>query len=268
MVLFEDLTFKPKDVPPPPPLPKYDVNQEASKWSWSRIYTPGGPVDKSEKPWTPIGTQPASADDPDWRGVIKNKVIELPMPGQYPYGKYTPSTYFWFDTPDYADPFKKLWYCTKHFFAWGGLAAVTMSILVKPGPVSQVEHLRRKFVSVGWPIFSGGLIAGTTVITLANLRGKKDDYYNYAPAGLLAGMLVARHNYQLSFLCGVLGSAYAVICKYNAEINGTLYPIFNYRQKLTGYSGLSSKGGITTGDFRLGFRGDHGDPGRDVRTVS
>lgn len=263
-MVINSLLFPPsKDVPPPPPLPKYNIEEEASKWNFSRLRF-NLPVTR-DKPWSPVGTQPASSDDPDWRGVIRNKVNELPMPEPYKYGRAIQNHYFWFDTPDYADPFKKLWYSTKVFSKAGVIVGCSCAIIVN---MNTVESGKWAFNRFFLPIVTGGLVASACVITLANLRGKKDDIYNYIPAGILGGAIAGRRSWQIGFASMLLGGIMGAVVKYNAEINGQLYPLINHRLTAWGISGQSANNGPFTGDLRFGYRGNHGeDTGRDVRRV-
>lgn len=237
-------------------------DEEAPKWSWTRmIYNL--PPDKGEIPYTKIGTQPDSPDKPDWRGVIKNKVIELPMPDEYKF-KYNDPKYFFFDTPDHADPFKKLWWSAKFFtktgffigFLWYGTMMQRKFTLA-----NNVEMMRKIVI----PWFFSGVAGSTAVVTAANLRGKKDDYYNYAIGGTVFASIMGRKSYISWVRWMVMGIPAAIIFKYNAEINGHLYPMFNFRHTTWSFYGNSADNGIASGDLRFGLSTNYGDPGRDTR---
>ena len=253
--------------PPPPTLPKYDPNEDAPKWDWTRLRWRLTPVAQEHK-WPRVGDLPAADDLPDWRGVVKNNVIELPMPGKYPFGPPTDPNYFWFDTPDYADPFKKLWYSTKFFFKVGLLALSTYGLLENK-KFSWKYHwslTSRVFV----PVFVGGMTASLTVLTVSNLRGKKDDYYNYVAGGLVAACVVGRRHYLSWVRHTVMWTPLAVYTKHMAETNDYLLPVINPRQRNFGLSGMSTEQGIRSGDLRcFAPKGNNtGDPGRDVRTFA
>lgn len=250
------------NVPPPPPLPKYDPKEEAPKWNWSRLRF-GLPVDKGPKEFTPVGTQPENPDDPDWRGVIRNNVIEYEMPEPYNLGKYNPDHYFWFDTPDYADPFKKLWYSAK-WFLWSGTitAALRGALECRKCTWSNNKFLLGKVVL---PWFTAGMAASVTVLVVANLRGKKDDIYNYVPAGAAMAAVMGFNDHARLFRWTVMSIPAAIACKHIAETNGILVPIMNQRLKNWSLSGNDTQHGFWSGDFRFGLKSTWDDPGRDLR---
>lgn len=250
--------------PPPPPLPKYDPAEEAPKWDWTRLKWGLPPIDKQGQVWPRAGHTPESDDEPDWRGVIRKNIIVHPLPEPYKYGQPLHEHYFWFDTPDYADPFKKLWYSFKWFSATGlAWAAGYGSLFSKTFSLS--EHLRLiKLVTVPW--FLGGMAASLTVLTVSNIRNKKDDLYNYAIAAMVAACVTGRKNHVAYFQHNVLWMPPALYVKYNAETNGHLVPFrHNWGMGQSPLSGYSADHGIMSGDFR-GIKGNHGDPGRGVRT--
>lgn len=250
--------------PPPPELPKYDPKEEAPKWSWSRLWW-GSPVERGEKPWTEIGTQPKSPDDPDWRGVIRNNVIEYKMPDTYTYGNYTDPKYFWFDTPDYADPFKKLGYSFK-FFTMTGLLVSSLKGVAYSWDFTVANNLKlATTIVIPWVI--AGMVGSTTAVCLANLRGKKDDVYNYLAAGFVMGCVLGRRNHISFFRWVSILTPCGYVVKYNAETNGMLAPKINPRLQRNPITGSDGDHGISSGDLRpFGFRGRYPDPGRDVRT--
>lgn len=250
-------------IPPPPPLPKYDPKEEAPMWSWTRTRW-GLPVEKP-KPWTKVGVRPESDDDPDWRGVIRNKVIEYPMPDAYNLKDFKDKpTYFFFDTPDYADPFKKLAFSSKYFLKSGLIIGMFIWILRgRPQNLSSTLWMLNK-ITIPW--FGAGMAASATVVTVSNLRGKKDDYWNYTAAGAVAGTILGRKNclhwIRGTFLC----IPTAIILKHAAEKNLSLWPQVNYHYKSFGLGGQNAENGFVSGDLRFGLRmRNYGDPGRDVR---
>lgn len=237
-------------------------DDERGKWSWARMKW-NKPVDKGPKEFTKVGTQPESPDDPDWRGIIKNKVIEYPVPEAYKFGQPVDHKYFWFDTPDYADPFKKLWYSSK-FFCYTGLFGLCARGIMESRRFTFANNADlSKKILIPWLI--GGVAASATVILVANLRGKKDDYYNYAIAGAVLGSILGRENHVKWFRWMCLSVPAAIIVKHNAEINGFLLPAINWRRIRYSLSGNDTEHGVASGDLRFGFRGNHDDPGRDLR---
>lgn len=248
--------------PPPPELPKYDINEEAPKWSWSRLWW-GLPVER-KKPWTEIGTQPKSPDDPDWRGVIRNNVIEYKMPEPYTYGKSIDPKYFWFDTPDYADPFKKLGYSFRFFTMTGLIASCFMGILNSWKFTVANNLVLARTIVIPW--FIAGMAGSTTVLCLANMRGKKDDVYNYIAGGFLMGTILGRKNHASFFRSVCIMTPSGFVVKYNAETNGHLIPFLSPRIQRNPITGSDGDHGVASGDLRFGFSGRHPDPGRDVRT--
>lgn len=235
-------------------------------WDWKRLWQGLTPVEGREH-WPKVGDVPKEDDKPDWRGVIRNNVIELPAPGKYEFGLPQDPKYFWFDTPDYADPFKKLWYSFK-FFTVTALASHNIFGIVENRPFTVKDNLslfKRFFV----PWWVGGMTASLFVITIANLRDRKDDYYNYLAAGFLAGSVVGRRNYIKWFRSVLVWTPLTVLVKHNAEINGILVPRGpNYRARNITLSGQSTEHGFWSGDLRLGLRTTPGDPGRDVRRIA
>lgn len=260
--LYKD-KLKSVSLPPPPPLPKYDPEKEPSKWNHERLIW-NLPVDRTN--WPPIGTQPESADKPDWRGVIKNNVIELPLPGPYKFGQPANENYFWFDTPDYADPFKKLWYSFK-WFSTTGLAYLCIVGMWEGGQFSVKNNmnLARRF-TIPW--LFGGMAASFSVLLLSNIRGNKDDYYNYAAAGLVMSSILGRKNHITWWRHSVVLTPAALTVKYCAETNTNLYPNVNFRAlyRNSSLGGNDGEHGISSGDLRMGIRATNGEPGRDVRT--
>lgn len=249
-------------VPPPPELPKYDKNEEPPKWNWTRM-SYNLPVER-DQPWTEIGTQPDSPDKPDWRGVIRNKVIEYEMPEEYKFGQHQDKRYFWFDTPDYADPFKKLGYGLKFFFATGGAFACVVA-MNRGYNVTLANNMKlmKEFV---FPWMAAGMAGSLTVLCLANLRNKKDDVYNYVAAGFVMSSILGRKNHVKWFQWTMVLPAAAATVKYNAETNGILIPKWNPRIATYGLTGFDAEHGIASGDLRFGMRFRNPDPGRDVRT--
>lgn len=261
--IYDPARSKMGDVPPPPPLPKYDPNEEAPMWTSRRVKW-NLPVEKP-KPWTKIGDRPESDDDPDWRGVIKNKVQEIPMPGTYNLSDFKDKpAYYFFDTPDYADPFKKLVWSSKYFLKTGLIIGFGINILKgKPPTLSSWLWMTNKVVLPWW---GAGMAASATVVTVANLRGKVDDYWNYAAAGQAAAMVYGRKSCLHWIRATVLLMPLAVCMKHVAELNISIWPKYNFHKKNLGLSGMNAENGFFSGDLRFGLRArNYGDPGRDVR---
>lgn len=251
-----------EEMPPPPALPKYDPNEDAPRWTLSRLRY-NLPVERT-KPWTHIGTVPESPDDPDWRGVIRSNVIEYPVPDGYKFGKKLDPNYFWFDTPDYADPFKKLGFAVKWFLWSGAFAGVGIACLEhRKFNMENHMHIAKRYVI---PWFLAGMIGSTAVVCLANLRGKKDDVYNYLAAGFLMGSFMGRQDHLRFTRCVCVLTPLAYAVKYNAETNGKLWPVWDPRVQNQSITGLDGEHGLLSGDFRFGIRTRNQDPGRDVRT--
>lgn len=252
-----------KEIPPPPPLPKYDPNEEAPMWSYHRSKW-SLPVEKPVQ-WTKIGVKPESDDKPDWRGIIRSKVTEYPMPEPYNLDDFKDKpAYYFFDTPDYADPFKKLAWSSKFFLKTGALLGCVIALIQGRHFTLGTNIWMATKVIIPW--WSAGMASSATVVTVANLRGKKDDYWNYAAAGQAAAMVYGRkcvlHWIRATALC----MPAALAMKWVAEENMSIFPQFNYRNRSWGLSGMSNERGIVTGDLRFGFRArNYGDPGRDVR---
>lgn len=261
MPLYGYADFGPRTTPPP--LPKYDPNVEAPKWNWSRIYwTP--PVDKGPKKWTKIGEVPKNPEDPDWRGVIRKNVIELPVNEPQNLGLYQDPAYFWFDTPDYADPFKKMWSAFKIFADVGLLVATCVGW--GRGYDFTVANNFLLFKRYCIPFVGAGMLSAATVVALANLRGKKDDYNNYVGASLVFSCVVGRKRY-IDFVQAIcVCTPIALSIKYCNEHNLPILPRFPIRKLTTSIGGQSAEHGIRDGDLRFGLRSNYGDPGRDVRT--
>lgn len=259
-----NLDPKPGTIPPAPPRDELKPDPKNSLWDMTRLRCGNPPVDKTG--WTPIGTQPKSDDQPDWRGVIKKNIIVLDPPETYKFGPKNDPKYFWFDTPDYADPFKKLWYA----FKWFGYTGLVMHSVagIYHGYKFTTQNNLTLFRKYTWPWFLAGIAASTTVVTVANLRSQKDDLYNYAAAGFVLGSIIGRENHLKWFKWTVLSIPLTVAVKYNAECNGKIYPIFNHRIIMSSITGSDAEHGFFSGDLRFGLRSIRsGDPGRDVRKV-
>lgn len=250
-------------VPPPPPLPKYDKSQEEPKWSMSRLLF-GFPPEKPEIPYAKLGETPKEGQA-DWRGVLKENVREWPMPEIYKNlgRKYDPKYYF-FDTPDYADPFKKLAWASRIFLAGGVfLGSVWHGLYL--GEKMTLPSFTRMMSKIALPCFFAGVAGSLTVSTVSNLRGKKDDYINYIAAGLVFSSIIGRKDHLCFFGSAVFYTPLAYMFKYVNENNIQFIPRVNWGGSNSPLSGYSADNGIASGDLRLGFRSTYGDPGRDVR---
>lgn len=255
---------KPGQIPPAPPREPLKPDPSKSVWDLSRLKWGNHPVDKTG--WTPIGTQPESDDQPDWRGVVKKNIIACDPPEPYKFGPKNDPKYFWFDTPDYADPFKKLWYAFR-WFTYTGLIIHSVAGALRCYSFNVPNNLFL-FKKYTWPWILAGMAASTTAVTVANLRGKKDDLYNYAAAGAVMGSIIGRENHLKWFRWTLVSIPLVMAVKYNAEINGKLFPVFDPRMITTSITGSDAEHGFFSGDLRFGFRGTNsGDPGRDVRKV-
>ena len=251
-------------VPPPPELPKYDPSIEAPKWDWYRLWYSTDYLEPDPNiPKT--GGQPASDEQPDWRGVIKKNVIPLPPPERYDFGNYVSKSYYWFDTPDWADPFKKLKFATIFFLKYG-LAATGIygGIVFQDFSAENTRHLIRKPFA---RFFLGGITASLAVVTIANLRGNKDDYWNYVLGGFVAGSVVGR-SHPLSFVRQVaMWVPAAVVVKYVNETNAKLIPILDFRVRNAGpILGSAGEYGFKSGDWRPNILTSPYDSRRDART--
>lgn len=253
-------------VPDPPPMPKYDPKEEAPMWNWRRIYNVVVPMPGSDL-WPNVGSVPKDDDKPDWRGVIKNNIEVWPNPGPYKYGqKQYP--YFWFDTPDYADPFKKLWWSFK-WSLFSGYGAWSFMCMVKKDPLTWAGQ-KRNVAKYALPVVAIGMTGSLAVVTIANLRGCVDDYWNYAIAGGLTALFMGRNNFHKGVRYMFVLPTMALIAKNVAENNTHLFPTMNQRAKSLNVSGASTEYGPKSSDFRFGFRvwGKAEKTGRDVRDLS
>lgn len=254
--------------PAPPPLPEYDINEDVTKWSFSRF---GNNLPYIRpKPYPRIGQQPATDDDPDWRGVVRSQIIPIPKPEPCKLdGKQRPY-YYWFDTPDYADPFAKLWYGFKFFWGLGGVGW-SLDILYRGVPVTEpnrIYYYVRHYKNVAIPFTVAGMAASLAVVTVANLRGKKDDVYNYLAGGFVLGSIIGRKNHYGFFRWTLFYMALGYGVKYMNETNAQIMPILNPRARHLSLRGMTGEDGFLSGDFRGGlFKNTlkYPDPGRDVR---
>lgn len=250
--------------PVPKPQTKiddYDPTVEPPKWNWSRLrWGYDKPEVHPDKPLT--GGVAESDDKPDWRGVIKNNVIPLDPEKAYDFGQPEFKGYYFFDTPDYADPFKKLWFSAKFFFKTAGLIACSAGIITNAD--ANWATFRRLFRNVALPWFAGGMIASATVITVANLRGKKDDQWNYFAAGLVAACYTGRSGWVKHMNHSIYWPAMAIAAKYINENNMVLLPMFDQGSRHLGIQANSCENGILSGNLHF-IKGSHGDPGRDTR---
>lgn len=249
--------------PPPPPLPKYNPKDEAPKWDVTRVFN-SLPVDKGPTPWPRVGGVPESSKDPDWRGVIRDNVIALPPPEPYTFGAYESRKYNWFDTPDYADPIKKMADALKWFTQTGLMLCCSCGFYhqLTPNIPNSFKLLKRYFV----PYVLAGMLGSASVIVLANLRGRVDDKKNYAVGGLVFSSIVGRKQHRDFFQSIVLFIPAAIGLKYASENNMIILPKFNQRAANYGIGGMPGDRGFWSGDLRLGLEHNYGDPGRDVRT--
>lgn len=232
-------------------------------WDWTRQRW-GLPIPKEG--WTRIGEQPKSDDDPDWRGVIKSKIREYPLPEPYNLKDFEDKPrYYWFDTPDYADPFKKLAWAAKFFLRTGLMTGCCVCILTgKKADIGGVLYMLNKWLIPHW---FGGMGASVAIVTAANLRDKKDDMWNYALGGMAAGAIFGRrsilHYIRSNFFC----IPAALAAKYMNENNLVILPQYNFNARNFGMTGFTADDGTwRTGDLRGGIKFYHyGDPGRDQR---
>lgn len=247
-------------VPPSKPLPEYDHEKEPSKWDWRRLRW--GYIKPEIHPDLPRrGGQAESDDKPDWRGVIKNNVIPLEPAKAYDFGQPEYKGYYYFDTPDYADPFKKLWYSFKFFVKTGLVIGCTIAIMTNR-PMSWQTN---RYLWNCWtgPWIAGGMTASTTAITVANLRGKKDDQWNYVAGGLLAACVTGRSYWVKHMNHSVYWVVGAIATKYGNEQNMALVPIMDPSVRHLDIQANSAEG-IMSGNIQL-LHGTYGDHGRDTR---
>lgn len=251
-------------VPPPPPRPEYDPKEEPPKWDWYRLRF-NLPRDQAyeKRDWPRIGNQPSSDDKPDWRGVVKNNVEKWPAPQEYKFGRPIDDRYWYFDTPDYADPFKKLGYSAR-WFTVSGLAVASLAGMMR-GYALTWPNSFKLVRDVALPWFGAGMAASTTAIISANVRGDVDDYYNYGIAGFVFGTALGFKDHFQFFRRVVLSVPAAIFVKHMAEVNGSLIPKLNPRSQGWASSGLTGDDGIESGDLRFGLRLTNPDQGRDVR---
>lgn len=250
--------------PAPPPLPHYDPKEEAPKWDWSRLYYIL-PMHERHPDTPRAGGNPDSDDKPDWRGIIKDNIVPMPKVEPYDFGKRQYTKYFWFDTPDYADPFKKLWYSFK-WFALTGATVASIIAALENLPLNYATN-RRLFSRYWLPCVMGGMAYSVSVITVANLRGNKDDLKNYIAAGLVAGCVTGRACYLTHLRHTLFWVGAGTFAKYNAETNGVMLLRMPPSNRGIGLSGHHAEGGISTGNLQF-IKSTHGDPGRDVRTFA
>jgi hypothetical protein len=248
-------------MPPPPPRLEYDPKVESPKWDWTRLtwgYT------KPEKhPDTPRRGGKAESDDkPDWRGVIKNNVIPLEPAKAYDFGQPEYRKYYFFDTPDYADPFKKLWYSFKFFATTGIAIGCTVAIMGnKPFCWKTNRYLWNCWTG---PWLAGGMTASAGVITVANLRGKKDDMWNYAAGAMAAAAVTGRSCYVKHMNHMIYWSIGALGVKYVNEQNLALIPVLDQGVRHIDIQANSAENGIMSGNLHF-IHGSYGDHGRDLR---
>lgn len=259
--------FNPKmgPIPDPPPMPKYDPEEEAPMWDWHHLYEKVTKMPGSDL-WPKVGGVPKDDDKPDWRGVIKSNVDVWPNPGGYNYGQQQPP-YMWFDTPDYADPFKKLWWSFKNSLK-AGVFLWTLDCALTEAPFNWAGQ-QRLMARCILPVFAVGMVGSLTVLTVANLRGCVDDYWNYGIASVITALFMGRNNFHRGFRYMVVLPIMAITAKHVAENNLMLVPMFNYRSISHGVSGMSTEYGPKSGDFRFGIT-TFGKPdrvGRDVRDL-
>uniref|UniRef100_A0A6G1SHZ0 Complex I-B14.7 n=1 Tax=Aceria tosichella TaxID=561515 RepID=A0A6G1SHZ0_9ACAR len=248
-------------IPPPPPRPEYDPEVEPPKWNWSRLRW--GYLKPEVHPDKPLrGGQAESDDKPDWRGVIKNNVIPLEPAKAYDFGQPEYNNYYFFDTPDYADPFKKLWYSFKFFFKTGLVLGCTVAIMGnKPFSWKTNRYLWNSWTG---PWIAGGMTASMTTITVANLRGKKDDQWNYAAGALAAACVTGRANYIKHMNHTVYWMLAAITTKYANEQNMVMVPVLDQGARHLDIQANSAENGIMSGNLHF-IKGSYGDPGRDAR---
>lgn len=254
--------------PPPPKLPEYNVEDEAPKYDPERVLK-GWAVDKGDEPWTLIGTQPKSDDQRDWRGVKRSEVIEHPMPGPHTYGRYEYPHYYWFDTPDYADPFKKLGFAAKYFTHGAILLSSAYGLL--NGYRITPKDLPIVATKVFIPAWMAGMSAALTVVTVANLRGKKDDAWNYFAGSLVAGSIIGRRSYMSHVRSYLWIIPLGYVLKYVHEDRVHQYSFdprtfANPRNLYKGWDhGGNAAHGFFSGDLRFTSSVVTPEPGRDFR---
>lgn len=251
-------------VPRPPPLPKYDPTIDKPRYTYMSATYPYNSPKYTTKPaaWTEIGVVPESDDMPDWRGVVRSKVNALPVLEEEKMRK-DPSRYFWFDTPDYADPFKKLGYLLKFSAALGFAGSSTVHYFSKYEKMT-IAKFCQLAGAFALPCIFTCMATGVTIVTVANLRGKKDDMWNYF-FGSFVGCLILGSYYK-NHIIGFRGAftyiPLVLYLKYNAETNGLLLGKINFRRFYNNTMRPTGEDGIWSGDLQFfKYRGEYG---RDV----
>lgn len=207
-------------------------------------------VDKADvEPWTRIGVQPKNDDERDWRGVRRKDIQILPMPEELkaldqPYKR----GYHLFDTPDYTDPFAKLWWTLKYSFL-GSVALYTGAV----GTGIVYTRNTPKFVAK-YTLYSVGacMITASSAILISQLRGKKDDWINWSSGAFMAALWMGNiHGWPTWWKVCIYGMPAAAVIK-NTKLD-LLHKKDLSKYRVTGIYGSSADQGWKSGDFRFGI---------------
>jgi hypothetical protein len=108
------------------------------------------------------------------------------------------------------------------------------------------------------------MTASATVITVANLRGQKDDQWNYVAGAAAAACVTGRRSYIKHMNHTVYWLIAALGGKYANEQNISIIPIMQQGARHIDIQANSAENGVMSGNFHY-LKGTYGDHGRDTR---
>jgi hypothetical protein len=166
--------------------------------------------------------------------------------------------YYYFETPDYADCEKKLFCGVKYA---GAVTAVyaTQEIIFRPEPKT-MRFVSGRYFMLCAPLVGAVALGSSVACTLSNLRGQKDDNYNYFWGGMASGLVWAlRFNASTGLFMGCLSAAAASLVKHGHKVEN------DWVMMPTGSPNHANRygswGGRDLGDFRT-KAWSYEDPGR------
>jgi hypothetical protein len=121
--------------------------------------------------------------------------------------------YYYFETPDYDNCAGKVWWGAKYS---AGLSAsiATLDILFETRVPKTFEFVTGRYIRYIVPWTTSLMLGASVACSLSNLRGKKDDSWNYFWGGAATGLIWTKF-----FRCSGKGAASGFV----AAVAGSLF---------------------------------------------
>jgi len=119
--------------------------------------------------------------------------------------------YYYFETPDYDNCAGKVLWASKYALAFSvGWSVTDIVLSEKPRTLVFVANRLNRFVS---PWMSTVILGSSLSCALSNMRGKKDDAWNYFWGGAASGFIWTHH-----FKCSGRGAAMGLLLGFTAAM--------------------------------------------------